>query len=138
MDASKEDTYELHWMVRALPISVLVLSVYVFSTAPRNNPSLGTWLLVSLFLVFLICTSLHFLMYKIYISDDGILVRRLFLDKKVCFSEIHVLDFSNPIHLLNIHRSSESWPALTISGGIENKQDLAAKIVARAPDNGDH
>mgnify|MGYP006305783965 CR=1 FL=1 len=138
MDASKEDTYELRWMVRALPISVLVLSVYVFSTAPRNNPSLGTWLLVSLFLVFLICTSLHFLMYKIYISDDGILVRRLFLDKKVCFSEIHVLDFSNPIHLLNIHRNSESWPALTISGGIENKQDLAAKIVARAPDNGDH
>ena len=134
MSETEENVYEMHWIAKAFFASISAFSIYVLLSAPRDDPSVYSWLLISSLIGFFTAGSIHFFVYRVYLNREELYVKRLIWDKSVKYEEISTIDLSNLIYLLNIHRKSEAWPAFTVMGGIKNKRDLMAKIVARAPD----
>lgn len=134
MSETQEDVYEFHWIAKTFFASVPVIFIYVFATAPRDDTSVYGWIIVASVVGFVVATAVHFTVYRVHLNREELYVKRLIWDKIVKYEEISTIDLSNPIYLLNIHRESEAWPAFTVMGGIKNKRDLMAKIVARAPD----
>ena len=134
MGETEEDVYEMHWVAKTFFASIPVLGICIFYNAPKNDPSVFVWFLATAVVAFLVAVSVHFVIYRVYLSEDSIYVKRIIFDKTIKYEEIKTIDLSNPIYLLNIHRESETWPAFTVMGGIKNKRDLMAKIIARAPD----